>query len=445
MDSEKSLNDCLQEYGDVMYGGIVDESEVVSSIDLNKELSEARTNVVLASHLVSYPLFSCEVFFTDSPKNPTAVAVVEPDGNFILIDVDLWKALSLEQRAGVLYHEVLHVFLEHGLRGFEANYNKEIWGKAIDYYVNPVCLGHYKTKYGAVTKDDRIAKYLDLPDFALYDERFIGMSADEIYDILLQENESGESGGNGGEDQKPFDEVPVTMGDNGSQSQVFKNRQTMIGATKLAEDAGGIGDHELGVVRDVNALAVPVVTFRDHLTTFVKSKVPNMSTYSRYSRKSGTVVFPVLWGEHIEILFGIDTSGSMSGKDISRALGELVGIMDDLDSWKIHVVSCDTRPYYITTFSSEEHDVDDVKNIKLKGGGGTHLRGMLDSVEEIEYSDINAAIIVTDGHLLKEDIVKDEKQENFDILVVVTENGNKNFSVDDPDIDVIQIEKEANV
>lgn len=409
------------------------EGRVGQTEKLSEELSEARMNVILGSRLISYALFTCKVYFTSCERNPTACALVRGHGNYIFIDVGLWDSLPVMQRAGVLYHETLHIFLEHGYRGRDNMYNPEKWNKATDYHINPMCKGLYKTSFGGVSKDPNASKYFDMPSWVLYEDRYVGLSSDEIYE-LLDDDDTSES----------FDTVDMQgdgLGtDESIEAQVQKNRQTMIASAKMAEDAGGVGKHELGILRQIQELTKPVVSFRDHLETFVRSSVPTRTTYRRISRKSSDVIFPSLEGNHINLLVCIDTSGSMGESDIVRCMSEVVGLARDLDSWNIHVVSCDTRPYYADELSSDTFEEDDIKSLKIKGGGGTILGPMLNSVEEVEYESIDAAIVMTDGYLMDNDI-ESCYDGSFPVIVMVTESGNKDLVMKNDEIRVIKVDK----
>ena len=400
---------------------------------LSEELSEARTNVILGSSLISYALFTCEIYFTSCDENPTACALVRGSGNYIFIDTTLWGSIKLKHRAGILYHETLHIFLEHGYRGRDNMYDPQKWNKATDYNINPTCKGLYKNDFGVV-KDPRASKYFDMPEWVLYDVRYVGMSSDEIYELLDDDDDETEA----------FDVVDMEgdgfESDELIDAQVQKNRQTMMASIKMAEDMGGIGEHELGIVRQIHELTKPVVGFRDHLETFMRSSVPTRTTYRRISRKSSDVIFPSLEGNHMNLLIGIDTSGSTRDSDIVECMSEVVGLAEDLDSWTIHVVSCDSKPYYVAELSSDTFETGEIKDLKLRGGGGTILGPMLNSVEGVEYESIDAAIIMTDGHL-NDDDVESCYDGSFPVIVMVTENGNEDLVMKNNEIRVIKVDK----
>ena len=88
--------------------------------------------------------------------------------------VDILNAAEL---AGVLAHEVLHPALQHHTR--RGDRSQARWNMACDYAINPIL----------------IDAGLTLPKDVLIDNRFRGMSAERIYNLIEQnEKQAGSSG-----------------------------------------------------------------------------------------------------------------------------------------------------------------------------------------------------------------------------------------------------------
>ena len=79
--------------------------------------------------------------------------------------------LTIRKTMGAIVHEVFHPMMKHHLR--IGNKNHELWNKACDYAINPLII-----QYG-----------FELPDNILLDEKFNGMAAEQIYTILLEEEQ----------------------------------------------------------------------------------------------------------------------------------------------------------------------------------------------------------------------------------------------------------------
>ena len=96
-----------------------------------------------------------------------------------------------------------------------------------------------------------------------------------------------------------------------------------------------------------------------------------------------------------DILFMIDTSGSMSDKMIAAAYSEIKGAIDQFDGklrgW---LGFCDAAVVEPKPFGS----VDDVKKIKPLGGGGTSFTAIFKYVAEHMEKPPASIIILTDGY-----------------------------------------------
>jgi Putative metallopeptidase domain len=83
---------------------------------------------------------------------------------------------TVKQLAFVLAHEILHCIGDH--QGRRDNRDPRKWNIAADYAINPILMGDEVLE---------IPKGKDGKFSGLYDERFVGMRAEEIYDILEEE------------------------------------------------------------------------------------------------------------------------------------------------------------------------------------------------------------------------------------------------------------------
>lgn len=408
-------------------------------------LSDAKCAIVLCTPLLAYIMYQCEYIWTE--EVPTAGALPHNGKNLIFVNPTFWiKTLkNAQERAFVLLHEISHIYLEHCGRQVDNSYNPQLWNIAADYNINITCSGVYKDEHGSVHQGERYARFVKRPELCLYDERFIGMSADAIYHQLIEENdnsvqkaleahgmampdENGEpQGGSGNANgQMPLDEVS-SVGP--GKDQKMKNRHSASAAVASASQTNGVGDAEGDLIKQLRDIAKPKVDWRDELANSIMSSTKERPTYNRLSRRtSGDVKFPSLTGHKVKGVFGVDSSGSMGEKDYADAAGELSGLLDQFEAWELDLVTCDTRAHHIGRYASE--DGDDFTSIELefRGGGGTIMQGMADFAQEVEdeEGDIAFCIILTDGYLMEDDL----KGLNDEIthIVVVTSNGNKNYA-----------------
>ena len=92
------------------------------------------------------------------------------------------------------------------------------------------------------------------------------------------------------------------------------------------------------------------------------------------------------------LIIGVDTSGSISEKELTQALSEIFAIAKEYDI-DAYVIPWDAKAYEVQRVDSPE----DVKRLVMKGGGGTVISSFLRKAEElVRYGDI--MIIFTDGY-----------------------------------------------
>jgi len=417
--------------------------------------SEARASIAIASPLMAHLMFQCVYFW--SPDLPTAGAMPVNGKNMIFINPVFWmnRLENNEQRAFVLLHEILHIFQEHSGRQMESGYNPELWNIATDYNINLFCSGTYKTENDGVSHDERFRLYVERPEFVLYQERFVGMSSDEIYHLLLEENDgdaqkaceahgggqrpddgegqAGQQGkdkpskGQGSAGGAPAGQMPMDSVSGREQSDGEKgmNRQEAAAAVANASATKSIGEHEGDMVRSFQDLAKPRVNWKDELNENIVASTKERPTYNRLSRRTGEggVVFPSLTGSKIELVWGVDTSGSMSERELKEAAAELKGILDQFESWTVHLVTCDTSYHVIGIYNSE--DGDDFSNVSLDwiGGGGTDMAPLAEYAgEKLDDGEpINALIIFTDGYIPHQSLESALPMECRNLLVITSE------------------------
>jgi predicted metal-dependent peptidase len=127
---------------------------------------------VLACHLPCVPVSAAFLASVGAP--PTAAV----DGRKIYYYAPWVEGLTDKQRLGLLCHEVLHPALGHLWR--RGNRRVDLWLRATDYAVNDVIMR-------TTLPNGQCA--FELPPGGLYDKRFAGMAVEQIYAILLKEEQ----------------------------------------------------------------------------------------------------------------------------------------------------------------------------------------------------------------------------------------------------------------
>ena len=111
------------------------------------------------------------------------IATACTDGKVIRFNPDFLLSLNKHEQVGLCVHEVMHVYSKHHLR--RGNRDPKLWNVAGDYFINQVIIDAIKME-----NRNRGGSCMRLPDGALIDERFRGMSTDQIYDMLKKEQDN---------------------------------------------------------------------------------------------------------------------------------------------------------------------------------------------------------------------------------------------------------------
>jgi predicted metal-dependent peptidase len=145
-------------------------------------------------------------------------------------------------------------------------------------------------------------------------------------------------------------------------------KQAIINAASSAE----AGSLPLGVERLIKQATNPVMPWRELIQTNLTSAIRTDYSWMRPSRRGWHMdaIMPGMNpGEEIDVVVAIDMSGSISNKQAQQFLGEVGGMMDAFDGYKVHVFCFDTETYNPKDFSSENMDL--IEEYEPMGGGGT--------------------------------------------------------------------------
>ena len=292
-------------------------------------------------------------------------------------------------------HEVLHVVYDHmGRRG---NRDPEIWNIADDYAVN------------ADLKRHKVGEFIKTVP-CLYEQKYDGKAAEEIYDDLMKnvqkisiddlldqmiddhmDGEDGDSEGNGdseGKSKRP------SMSPEERERVRQEVKQAIINAASSAE----AGSLPLGVERLIKQHTNPVMPWRELIQTNLTSAIRTDYSWMRPSRRGWHMdaIMPGMNpGEEIDVVVAIDMSGPISNKQAQQFLGEIGGMMNSFDGYKVHVFCFDTETYNPKDFSSENMDLID--EYEPMGGGGTDFDCIFTYLKDIGNVP-KRLIVFTDGY-----------------------------------------------
>ena len=322
---------------------------------------------------------------------PTAAT----DGRHFWYNSQFIQRLSLKECEFLFGHEVLHVVYDHlGRRG---DRDPVLSNLAADY-----CVNNDLIKQGIGNRITAVQ--------ILYDKKYDGWSYEEVYDDLFKnakkiniselakqlldehlEMEDGEGDSDG--DSKDGNGRPKL-----SKAEQKALRDEVKDAILQAARACGAGDLPEGVKRMIKEMTESVIDWRELLLQQIQSTIKSDFSWSRPNRRSWHMdaVLPGMKpGETVDLCIAIDTSGSIGEEELKIFLGEINGIMESYDDYKIKVWSFDTDVY-----NMQEFDADNMRSIteyEPKGGGGTDFMANWEFMKENEIQP-KKFIMFTDGY-----------------------------------------------
>lgn len=296
------------------------------------------------------------------------------DGKAIYVNEQFADILTDPELRGVVAHEVLHIAYGHHVRRGTRDIGQ--WNIAADYAINL----------------DLISEGFKLPKGALIDRRFTGMSAEQIYATLEQDQQQqGKGASDQGEDGEGND--PGNCGgvrdaapshDRAGMAQAAADAQAKVFAAASIAKAQQAGTLPAAIARLVQTLRAPIEDWRSVLRRFIDSSIKQDYSWSRPNRRhiASGLYLPGMQSNTVSrVLVAVDTSGSINDALLEAFTSELQAIMDDGITDQISVVYCDTKLY-----PGADFDRGDSIKLEPQGGGGTKFSPVMDWAAEQQAS-----------------------------------------------------------
>ena len=352
------------------------------------------------------------------------VGTMATDGRHIWFCRQWCEAQGARKIMGVIAHEVLHVVNKHHLR--RGARDPRLWNVAGDLVINRLL------SEGAY----------ELPEDGLFDreQRFTGLPVEAVYLRLEQEQQNLRQPPDEGNQQNQQDSIRTsrtnaTHTSAGSSTSVHDNGASQTpdpGRNKVApaKHWGEIRDltHESGkrlranelrqaeddldvVIRQAAAAAkragqyssvlcetieaaVDRVDWRDRLRTLFDGVLRSDASWSRPNRRfiQHGVFLPGWQRTGVgRVAFVLDTSGSISARELGLYTGNLLGIIEETGPQEIIVIQCDTEVRRVDYLGAGET----FDCIEVEGRGGTCFQPAFDWIVQ-NASDVNIIIYATD-------------------------------------------------
>ena len=357
-------------------------------------------------------IFFTTILFSLVYKWEDTISTAAVDGRHMFINPQFFDSLTPEERLGVFVHEVLHVALDHITRGLK--HDPEISNDAADYVDNLIVLD----------------AGFKLPQGCLIDRNFVGMSYEQVYEILHkkkkenQTNKGNSQAGNGnaeigygastqgiGKDiLPPISEAEASQLKAEITDIVFK-------ATIQAKQSGSYSSIPGAILIELDRSLNPKLPWNVLLQNFMSQFAKDDYSYRKPSRKYlPELIVPSMYSETIpNIVFAIDSSGSVSNEEFGFFAQEIEIVQQTLNPELITIINFDTC---IKDIHEITQDTDIFKDIKFTGRGGTSIYPIINWAKQHEPE---VLVIFTDGYFRQP---SEDTYPNCPILWMIHNNPN---------------------
>lgn len=325
--------------------------------------------------------------------------------------------LTEDELKTILSHEAMHCALMHLVR--LGNKDLNIWNISTDLVINAMLVSAGFTfpsskdiKPLLPQSNSFFANKKEIKDI---DKKTAEMIYNELYDIAdkikvpMFDQHIYSDGNEDGNKNKN------SVGT--SQEDIDKWKQVITEAAHFAKQKGNL---PANMQRMVDKILNKKLNWKQLLYRYITNEIQFDFTYARPSRKfiSTGIYFPSTAKENIKIMAAIDTSGSISQKELGLFLGEIYKITKSFNNFEIEVLFHDTE---ISSRSKFNHsNLHKLVNLKPTGGGGTSHKEVFEYANKVKP---NILLCFTDGY---SDINTCQKFSNS-IFVLTDESMKPNF------------------
>jgi predicted metal-dependent peptidase len=343
--------------------------------------TEARIQKARTRLLLDHPFFG-SLLFRLKGRETSSIPTMATDGVSLFYNPAFVETLSSPELAGVLAHEVMHPALQHHTR--RADRSATRWNMACDYAINPLL----------------VDAGLILPKDVLLEDRFRGMNAERIYNLLMEEEpknqQQSETGGDSEEkpesrkdqgetkeesvDETNALETPGGIGqildapmpaDDEGKTEAEQARDWQIAVEQAETLAKLAGKAPAGLGRALEGAAEAAVNWRELLRRLWSETTPADYSWMRPNRRHiwQGLYLPGIMREGVgEVAIAVDCSGSISARQLALFEAEIRSIIEGQRPERVYVLYFDAAVQKVETYEAGQRiDLNPV------GGGGTEF------------------------------------------------------------------------
>jgi len=370
-----------------------------------------------AKLMLEHPYFGTIASSLQIQKSDDVESFVS-DGKILQYNDEYFDSVAVNDVEFALANGAMHSLLKHEKR-LGSRYDW-LWQLATDYTINSMLV-----KNG-----------LTLPEKANFQDRFDGMYAEEVYEVLRSEiknQEWSEDEGTAEEDQDAKDN---------SDNETKEQQRTEVGEGHPIDDADRESNNQDNISQEESEnleqefleqvfkkmnrqgtlpkdlkYLVPeyfshTIDWREQLYRYIASHAkssfsfvpPNMKYLYR------GIYLPSLSSDLLRVVVAIDTSGSVDETLLGTFLAEVQSITEQYPNYEIDIITADSQ--------IQSHEVflpGETLNYEVQGRGGTDFRPVFEYIDKyVDYPTL--LLYFTDGFG-----TFPESEPNYDILWVMAE------------------------
>ena len=379
---------------------------------IEEEITRAKVKL-----LIDQPWFGqLAAYIIPKPVKEASTAAINERG-ILFYNPDWLSSKSSKQIKTIICHEILHLAFGHLFRG--EGRNPIIWNIAADLKVNEELahsrqfefppgslvpqnnswiqgglkvedISHKNTEqiYNELWKQflSSIVVGLDQidlsgkgtkPDFSKIPQPWRTILKELVKDLLESERKMTDKGLN-----VPKKDLPLL-------AREWKDRVNQ--ANQLSP-----GTVPAGLKRELDELENPQIPWH-HLLRIRLSRSSSHRSWQRPTKKFLPFFFPAVKAtKGLNAVVAFDTSGSITQKQLTKAVSETIGLAESFPSTNLWVMSSDAKVWDMVKI--ENGAKEKLRNLRPQGGGGTAFRPVFKKIKEKFGDRIDCLIFFTDGY-----------------------------------------------
>lgn len=363
-----------------------------------EKIVRVRTNLLVSNGFFGFLALQLKLVEVVDKKRIPTMAV---DGVHIFYNPKFTNELSERECEGVVVHELMHCAFKHFIR--RGNRDPLLWNVAGDYVINlDICDSGFTLPGTPLSLSELVdPNVVSKEKNYLYDKSLKGVTTEAVYDKLMQHAKQvaakagkGKKGGEGdGKDLGGCGAVLDAPGNSSEQEQVEQTWETSVRIAVETARANGCGNLPGSLKSLVEQLKRPKVSWREKTRQFIDQSMTKDVSWSRLSRRSAAIgcLMPGYVSDRLrQLVFFVDTSGSISFEMAREMISEVGGALDEGTADEIVVCYADTKVQHVDRFYA-----GDAVTVGRYTGGGTDFEDSFRWLKE-EAPDASAVIYLTD-------------------------------------------------